>query len=462
MRSAMVCVVAVLMGSQRRARSPREIAREPMPRPAIVIWRCRRSPPPSPPTACPIHRVALDGTRATTILVAFDAGARTERPDENGMAHFLEHLVFKGGADLRRLPQGQRDGRAHGRLAERLHLARPRRLPHHRARRGGHGGDRPAHRLRRAPEDRSRPSSTRSAASSSRRSSATRTSPPRWPRSSSTARTSATIRWAAPCSAPRTTCARFSRDAIVAFRERRWAGARGGAFVVGNVDHVPANGKVDELFARFPDLPAPEAYVPAPAFEPQVARRAARHQPVAPAHELPPARSPSTTPRRAPPSRSTRRCWAARWARACSTRSASSAACATRSTPTDHAYADVPVLQLGVGPRVEQVRRGLHAHARDRRRAGRRRARRAEEVERARAYAAGRRVLAFENTNAVARYAANQRIVFDEDIDPDAAIALLDAVTFDEVAEAARTVDPEQARRRLRGAAREPTSSDPG
>ncbi|HEX6698419.1 MAG TPA: insulinase family protein, partial [Solirubrobacteraceae bacterium] len=63
---------------------------------------------------------------------------------------------------------------------------------------------------------------------------------------------------------------------------------------------------------------------------------------------------------------------------------------------------------------------------------------------RARAYAAGRRVLAFENTNAVARYAANQRIVFDEDIDPDAAIALLDAATFDEVAEAARTVDPDK------------------
>src|SRR5206468_11254626 len=45
----------------------------------------------------PVNRVALDGTRATTVLVAFDAGARTERPDENGMAHFLEHLVFKGG-----------------------------------------------------------------------------------------------------------------------------------------------------------------------------------------------------------------------------------------------------------------------------------------------------------------------------------------------------------------------------
>ena len=45
----------------------------------------------------PIHRLSLPGTRAVTILVAFDAGARTERAEENGMAHFLEHLVFKGG-----------------------------------------------------------------------------------------------------------------------------------------------------------------------------------------------------------------------------------------------------------------------------------------------------------------------------------------------------------------------------
>src|SRR5919109_1852018 len=49
------------------------------------------------PNGLPLHRVALDGTRAVTVLVAFDAGARTERPEENGMAHFLEHLVFKGG-----------------------------------------------------------------------------------------------------------------------------------------------------------------------------------------------------------------------------------------------------------------------------------------------------------------------------------------------------------------------------
>src|SRR4051794_4931892 len=49
------------------------------------------------PNGLPMHSVEIEGTRALTILVAFDAGARTERPDENGMAHFLEHLVFKGG-----------------------------------------------------------------------------------------------------------------------------------------------------------------------------------------------------------------------------------------------------------------------------------------------------------------------------------------------------------------------------
>src|SRR5246127_3398895 len=44
-----------------------------------------------------VHQLAVPGTRALTVLLAFDAGARNERPQENGMAHFLEHLVFKGG-----------------------------------------------------------------------------------------------------------------------------------------------------------------------------------------------------------------------------------------------------------------------------------------------------------------------------------------------------------------------------
>src|SRR3954454_7414614 len=48
-------------------------------------------------TGLPIVKLKMPGTRAVTVLVAFDAGARPERAEENGMAHFLEHLVFKGG-----------------------------------------------------------------------------------------------------------------------------------------------------------------------------------------------------------------------------------------------------------------------------------------------------------------------------------------------------------------------------
>lgn len=45
----------------------------------------------------PVLRMEVPGTRTFTALLAFDAGARSERPEENGIAHFLEHLVFKGG-----------------------------------------------------------------------------------------------------------------------------------------------------------------------------------------------------------------------------------------------------------------------------------------------------------------------------------------------------------------------------
>src|SRR6202011_6112319 len=105
----------------------------------------------------------------------------------------------------------------------------------------------------------------------------------------------------------------------------------------------------------------------------------------------------------------------------------------------DHAFADVPILQLGAGL---ESGKSVEAYTRMREIVDelREQGPTPEEVERARAYAAGRRVLAFENTNAVARYAANQSIVFDEDIDPDAAIAALDAVTHREVREVAAGV----------------------
>ena len=79
----------------------------------------------------------------------------------------------------------------------------------------------------------------------------------------------------------------------------------------------------------------------------------------------------------------------------------------------DHALSDAAILQLGAGlessktgeayARMREIVAELHADGPTE-----------EEVERARAYAAGRRVLAFENTNAVARFAASQAIVFGE------------------------------------------------
>jgi predicted Zn-dependent peptidase len=105
----------------------------------------------------------------------------------------------------------------------------------------------------------------------------------------------------------------------------------------------------------------------------------------------------------------------------------------------DHAFADVPVLQLGSGLESQKC---IEAYTRMREIVDELRddGPTEEEVQRARAYAAGRVVLAFENTNAVARFAANQKIVFGESIDPDAAIAALDAVTHTEVREVAAGV----------------------
>ena len=61
----------------------------------------------------------------------------------------------------------------------------------------------------------------------------------------------------------------FTRDAIVAFRSRQWAGSRGGAFLVGNLEHLPDDTELAEAFGRFPSISPDGAYEPAPAFAPQ-------------------------------------------------------------------------------------------------------------------------------------------------------------------------------------------------
>jgi predicted Zn-dependent peptidase len=385
----------------------------------------------------PLHRVGLDGTRSVTILAAFDAGARTEHPEENGMAHFLEHLVFKGGEkfphysdvnDTAERLGGQINaytshdlvafhitvraeaameaidlltdfaGRPHldaeeldrerGVVIQEIQRSKdqPAVVAEHLIDRAAFG-DHPLGRPVLGPEEHLRT---------------------------------------------------FTRDAIVAFRNRRWAGAHGGAFIVGNLDHVAANGAVGELFERFPTLPEPGAFEPAPPFEPgvMVEERDTNQSHLRMSYRP---RIDVTSPAQ----RAAMTIYATLLGGSMSSRLfdeiREQRGLAYSVYAESHAHADVQLLQLSAGLDSTKC---IEAYARMREIVTELRddGPTPDEVDRARAYSAGRRVLWFENTHNVARYAATQAIVLGESIDHEALIAALDAVTLDEVAEVARDV----------------------
>ncbi|HEX3693084.1 MAG TPA: pitrilysin family protein [Solirubrobacteraceae bacterium] len=385
----------------------------------------------------PIYTIGLPGTRALTVLVAFDAGARSERAQENGMAHFLEHLVFKGGE---KYPTYKDVNETAERLGGMLNaytshdlvafhitvraesapqaidllsdfVARPRLDAEELDRERGvviqeinraydqpstvaeylidraAFGDHPLGRTVLGPEENLRT---------------------------------------------------FSREGIVAFRERRWAGERGGAFLVGNVEHLPAPAELERLFARFPKLDAPQPFMAAPAFEPQtlVEQRDTNQSHLRMIY-LPGLDVDDPAQRAALTIYSTL-LGGSMGSRLFEEIREKRGLCYSVYAIA-HAYADVPILQLGSGLESAKC---VEAYGRMREIVDdlREQGPTEEEVERARAYAAGRLVLAFESTNAVARHAANQHIVFGEEIDPDAAIAALDAVTFEQVREVAADV----------------------
>jgi predicted Zn-dependent peptidase len=223
----------------------------------------------------------------------------------------------------------------------------------------------------------------------------------------------------------------FSRDAIVAFRERQWAGSRGGAFLVGNLDHLPDDGVLEEAFGRFPAISANGGFEPARELDPAtlVEERDSNqshlrmsYRPTVEVTDLGDRAALSVYATLLGGSMGSRLFDEIREQRGLAYSVYSVA----------HAYADVGILQLSAGlesakcveayERMREIVDDLRANGP-----------REEEVERARAYAAGRLVLNFENTNAVARHAAGQKVIFGRDIDPDAAVAALDAVTLDDV-----------------------------
>jgi predicted Zn-dependent peptidase len=391
-----------------------------------------------PANDLPLHRIELPGTRALTILVAFDAGARNERPEENGMAHFLEHLVFKGGdayptykdvnetaerlggvlnaytshdlvafhitvraesapqaidllSDFVGRPRidAEELDRERGVVIQEINRAydQPSVVAEYLIDRAAFG-EHPLGRTVLGPEENLRS---------------------------------------------------FTREGIVAFRERRWSGARGGAFLAGNLEHLPQEDELLERFSRFPALPEPEPYAPVPDFVPE---KLAETRDTNQSHLrmiYRPEIAVSDVRERAALSIYATLLGGSMGSRLFEEIREKRGLCYSVYA-ADHAFADIPILQLGSG--LESAKT-VEAYTRMREIVDELRDEgpTQEEVERARAYAAGRRVLAFENTNAVARYAANQAIVFREDIDPDAAIAALDAVTFEEVREVAAGVD---------------------
>src|ERR687893_422464 len=389
------------------------------------------------PNGLPIHRVAIDGTRALTFLVAFDAGARTERREENGMAHFLEHLVFKGG-------QKYDDYRKVNETAERMGAVLNAYTSHDlvafhitsRAEVVGEAIDlltdfvgRP--KLDQEELDRERGVVIQEIARANDQPSVV---------------AEHLIDRAAfgdhplgrPVLGPAEHLRAFSREAIVAFRSRQWAGARGGAFLVGNLDSLPDDGELAEGFCRFPSISPDGGFEPAPPFAPQtlVEPRDSNQSHLRLSYR------PAVDPRDAR-DRAALAVYSTLLGGSMGSRLfdeiREQRGLAYSVYSVDHSFADVPILQLSAGLESGKC---TEAYTRMREIVDELRDEgpREEEVERARAYAAGRRVLAFENTNAVARHAATQTVVYGQEVDPDAAIAMLDDVTYEQVAEVARGV----------------------
>src|ERR1035437_456463 len=221
-----------------------------------------------PANGLPIHRMELPGTRALTALVAFDAGARNEAPEENGMAHFLEHLVFKGGEkyptykDVNETAERLRGSlnayTSHDLVAFHITV---------RAESAGAAIDLLTDFVGRTRLDAEELDRERGVVIQEI--------------NRAFDQPSMVAEYLIDRAAfgehplgrtvlgPEENLRSFTREGIIAFRERRWAGARGGAFVVGNLDHLPDAEEMQERFARFPALPVPEPYEPAPDFAPQ-------------------------------------------------------------------------------------------------------------------------------------------------------------------------------------------------
>jgi predicted Zn-dependent peptidase len=389
----------------------------------------------------PLYRVAVEGTRAVTLLIAFDAGARSERPEENGMAHFLEHLVFKGGE---KYPTYRDVNEAAERIGAVLNAYTSHDLV------AFHITARAQHALAAADLLTDFVGRPRIDGDEMNRERGVVVQEIARAHDQPSMVAEHLIDEAAfgdhPLGRPvlgttehiRDT---FTRDGIVAFRSRRWAPSDGAAFAVGNLSDLAENGEFEDLFLRFQPGPEPTAYEPAPSFAPRVlVQERDSNQSHLRMSYRPEIEVSDPAARAALAIYSTLLGGSMGSRLFDEIREQRGLAYSVHSVA--HSYSDVPVLQMSAGLEsskcIEAYRR-MREIVNELRDDGPSEA----EVERARAYAAGARAIGFENGGAVARHAAQQAIVYHEEIDPERTIALLDAVTFDEVRDTAVRVADE-------------------
>jgi predicted Zn-dependent peptidase len=381
----------------------------------------------------------LPGTHATTLLLAFDAGARTERPEENGMAHFLEHLVFKGGEKFS-------DHRAVNETAERMGGVLNAYTSHDlvafhitvRSEAVGEALDLLTDFVGRPKLDAGELDRERGVVI--QEINRAKDQPSMVAEHLIDRAAFGDHPLGRPVLGPEEHLRTFTRDGIAAFRERRWR--RGAAFAVGNLDHVDEEAALD-LLDRLPvNGGSVEPFEPADGVHTD---RLTEQRDTNQSHLrmiYRPDIDPGDRTQRAALTVYSTLLGGSMGSRLFDEIREQRGLCYSVWS-VDHSFADMPVLQLGSGlesakcteayARMREIVAELHADGPT-----------DAEVERARAYAAGRRVIAFENSGAVARYAANQVIVHDEPIDPAAEISALDAVTTAQVADVARSIDPEQ------------------
>ena len=381
----------------------------------------------------PLIRISMEGTRAVTALVAFDAGARTERQEENGMAHFLEHLVFKGGESY---PTYRDVNETAERIGAQLNAYTSHDLvAFHitcRAESAGQAVDLLSDFVARARIDADELERERGVVV--QEIARAHDQPSTVADQLLDLATYGDHPLGRTVLGPADHLRTFPRDAILAFRERQWTPQRGGAFLAGDLSHLD-DSAVTEAFERFPALDGATPYEPAPEFERRVLVEERDTQQSHLRLHWRPEIEPDDVRQRAALTVLSTLLGGSMGSRLFDEIREQRGLCyAIRSYGSAHS--DVPRLDVMSGlesskcreayARIQEIVADLAENGpRD------------GEVERARSYAAGSAVLMLESTNAVASRTARDKVTFGELRSPDDAIAALDAVTEDDVREVA-------------------------